>query len=180
TYLSLFNYPVDAVVVNRILPGIVSRSVDEAVLTEPSSDPYLRHLQEIQVRYLAEIGRDFYPLPILRSQWFDKEMIGLQRLEALAGSLFGETDPGQVLFVGQAQEILEDGEDYVLQLPLPHVELNKVKMTKRGDELFISIGNFKRELLLPNVLAQRSAGNAIFNNGMLQVRFPPNPVGASA
>lgn len=180
TYLSLFNYPVDAVVVNRILPGIVSRDVDEAVLAEPSADPYLRHLQEIQVRYLAEIGRDFYPLPILRSKWFDQEMIGLQRLEALAESLFGETDPGEVLFVGQAQEILEDGEDYVLQLPLPHVELNKVKMTKRGDELFISIGNFKRELLLPNVLAQRNAGNAIFDNGLLQVRFPPNPAVATA
>ncbi|MEZ4622862.1 MAG: hypothetical protein R2867_46200 [Caldilineaceae bacterium] len=31
---ALFNYPVDAVVVNRILPGIVSRGTDEAVLTE--------------------------------------------------------------------------------------------------------------------------------------------------
>lgn len=180
TYLSLFNYPVDAVVVNRILPGIVSRGVDEAVLVEPSSDPYLRHLQEIQVRYLAEIGRDFYPLPILRSQWFDQEMVGLKQLETLAGSLFGETDPGAILFVGQTQEILEEGDDYVLQLPLPHVELSKVKMTKRGDELFISIGNFKREMLLPTMLAQRSAGGAVFNNGMLQVRFPPNPVGTPA
>lgn len=173
TYLSLFGYPVDGVVVNRILPGIVSPNAGEAVLAEPSSDPYLRHLQEIQVRYLAEIGRDFYPLPILRADWFDQEMVGLERLEALAGVLFDETDPGEILFVGQTQQILEEGDDYVLQLPLPHVELSKVKMTKRGDELFISIGNFKRELLLPSVLAQRNAGGAIFNNGMLQVRFPP-------
>ena len=176
TYLSLFNYPVDAVVVNRILPGIVSRGMDEAILTEPSSDSYLRHLQEIQVRYLAEIGRDFYPLPILRSNWFDREMVGLEQLGALADSLFGERDPGQIFFVGKSQEILEDGEDYVLQLPLPHVELNKVKMTKRGDELFISIGNFKREMLLPSMLAHRNAGGAIFDDGMLQVRFPPNPL----
>jgi arsenite-transporting ATPase len=180
TYLSLFNYPVDAVVVNRILPGIVSRGVDEALLVEPSSDPYLRHLQEIQVRYLAEIGRDFYPLPILRSHWFDQEMVGLARLDALGQALFEDTDPGAILFVGQTQEILEEGEDYVLQLPLPNVELSKVKMTKRGDELFISIGNFKREMLLPTVLAQRNAGNAVFNNGILQVRFPPNPAAAPA
>ena len=31
---------------------------------DPSDDPYLRHLQEIQARYLGEIERDFYPLPI--------------------------------------------------------------------------------------------------------------------
>lgn len=175
TYLSLFGYPVDAVVVNRILPGIVTPNAGEAVLAEPSNDPYLRHLQEIQVRYLAEIGRDFYPLPILRADWFDEEMVGVERLEQLAEVLFAEQDPGEILFVGQSQEILEDGDDYVLQLPLPHVELNKVKMTKRGDELFISIGNFKRELQLPTVLAQRNAGGAVFNDGVLRVRFPPAP-----
>ncbi len=173
TYLSLFNYPIDGVVINRILPGITSNDAGEATIVTPSSDPYLRHLQEIQARYLAEIARDFYPLPILRAGWFDREMVGLEQLEALGTSLFGERDPGAVLFVGQTQQILEEGDDYVLQLPLPHVELNKVKLTKRGDELFVSIGNFKRELLLPAILAQRNATNAIFNNGILQVRFPP-------
>jgi len=173
TYLSLFNYPVDGVVINRILPGITSNEQGEASIVAPSADPYLRHLQEIQARYLAEIARDFYPLPLLRAGWFDREMVGLEQLERLGSSLFGDRDPGAILFVGQTQQILEEGNDYVLQLPLPHVELNKVKLTKRGDELFVSIGNFKRELLLPTVLAQRNASNAIFTNGMLQVRFPP-------
>jgi len=52
------------------------------------------------------------------------------------------------------------------------VELNKVKLTKRGDELFVTIGNFKRELLLPAVLAQRDAGGAVFADGRLRIRFP--------
>ena len=176
TYLSLFNYPVDGVVVNRILPGITSNDTGEATIVTPSSDPYLRHLQEIQARYLAEIARDFYPLPLLRAGWFDREMFGLTQLEELGHSLFGDRDPGAILFVGQTQQIVEEGDDYVLKLPLPHVELNKVKLTKRGDELFVSIGNFKRELLLPAILAQRNASNAIFNNGILQVRFPPGEV----
>ena len=176
TYLSLFNYPVDGVVVNRILPGITSNDTGEATIVTPSSDPYLRHLQEIQARYLAEIARDFYPLPLLRAGWFDREMVGLTQLEELGLSLFGDRDPGAILFVGQTQQIVEEGDDYVLKLPLPHVELNKVKLTKRGDELFVSIGNFKRELLLPAILAQRNASNAIFNNGILQVRFPPGEV----
>jgi arsenite-transporting ATPase len=173
TYLSLFGYPVDAVVVNRILPGVTSDGEGNAVVTQPSEDPYLHRLQEIQSRYLGEIERDFYPLPILRSGWFDVEMVGLARLEELAATVFGERDPGQILFVGQTQEIEEEGSDFVLKLPLPNVELDKVKLSKRGDELFVSIGNFKRELILPSVLAQREASNASFANGILRVRFPP-------
>lgn len=176
TYLSLFGYPVDATIVNRILPGITSDASGNVQVTEPSADPYLRHLQEIQARYLGEIERDFYPLPILRAGWSDSEMVGVPRLRTLATSLFAERDPGQIFFVGQAQQISEEGEDYVLKLPLPHVELNKVKLTKRGDELFVSIGNFKRELLLPAVLAQRNASGATFTDGILQVRFPPAQV----
>ncbi len=172
TYLSLFNYPVDAAIVNRVLPGIVSQGVGNVEVVEPSADPYLRKLQEIQARYLGEIERDFYPLPIFRSQWSGDEMVGPERLSVLARDLFGDADPGQVFFHGQAQEIEEEGSDYILKLPLPHVELEKVKLTKRGDELFITIGNFKREILLPTVLAQRDAAGAVFTQGVLRVRFP--------
>jgi arsenite/tail-anchored protein-transporting ATPase len=174
SYLSLFGYPVDAVVVNRILPGLQSDGLGAAWVSEPSHDPYLRHLQEIQARYLGEIERDFYPLPILRAGWADHEMVGLDRLRTLAAALFAERDPGEVLFVGRAQRIDEEGNDYILKLPLPNVELNKVKLTKRGDELFVTIGNFKRDLLLPSVLAQRNASGAVFADGLLQVRFPPS------
>jgi arsenite/tail-anchored protein-transporting ATPase len=180
TYLSLFGYPVDAAVVNRILPGIESDGMGNTWITEASADPYLHHLQQIQARYLGEIERDFLPLPILRSRWYDKEMVGLDNLQELAASLFGDRDPGDIFFTGQAQTIEEDGDDFVLKLPLPQVELDKVRLTKRGDELFVSIGNFKRELLLPAVLAQRDASNANFTNGVLKVRFPPPAAEAEA
>lgn len=174
TYLSLFGYPVDAAVVNRILPGIATDGMGNTSVVAPSQDPYLEHLQQIQARYLGDIERDFYPLPILRSSWYDTEMVGVERLRQLADTLFVDRDPGEIFYVGQAQEIVEEGDDFILRLPLPNVELDKVRLTKRGDELFVSIGNFKRELLLPNVLAQRSASGAIFTDGVLKVRFPAN------
>ena len=180
TYLSLFGCPVDAVLVNRILPGIRTQEADNAArsgtlpaaVTAPSADPYLRQLQEVQARYLAEIERDFYPLPILYSTWRSEEVVGLTPLRSLADELYGQRDPGDVMFVGQAQEIEEQGDDFVLKLPLPHIELDKIRLTKRGDELFITIGNFKREYLLPAVLAQRDASGAVFTGGILQIRFP--------
>ncbi len=177
TYLSLFGCPVDAVVVNRILPGVRSdeetgRRAGEAAVAAPSNDLYLRQLQEHQARYLVEIERDFYPLPILYSSWRSEEVVGFAPLRSLADELYGERDPGEVMFVGQAQEIEEEGNDFILKLPLPHIELDKIRLTKRGDELFISIGNFKREYLLPAVLAQRDASGAVFAGGILRIRFP--------
>jgi arsenite-transporting ATPase len=180
TYLSLFGCPVDGVVVNRILPGVRTQGADDAegigtlraAVCAPSGDPYLRQLQEVQARYLAEIERDFYPLPILYSGWRSEEVVGLAPLRALADELYGQRDPGEVMFVGQAQEIEEQGDDFVLKLPLPHIELDKIRLKKRGDELFITIGNFKREFLLPAVLAQRDASGAVFSGGVLQIRFP--------
>ncbi len=173
TYLNLFGYPVDAVIANRILPGLTSDGVGNVTVTEPSDDPYLSGLQQVQSRYLGEIERDFYPLPIFRGGWANTEMVGLPQLSALARTLFGDQDPGQIFHRGAAQTLEESGEDFLLRLPLPHLELNKVKLTKRGDELFVTIGNFKRELLLPAVLAQRNAAGATFENGILTVRFPP-------
>ena len=106
-------------------------------------------------------------------------MVGVERLRELAASLFGERDPGAIFFTGQTQTVEEEGDDFVLKLPLPNVELDKVRLTKRADELFVSIGNFKRELLLPSVLAQRDASGATFTNGVLKVRFPPVAQGAT-
>ena len=178
SYLSLYGCPVDAVVVNRILPGVRSRGPSEDAAQEerrisaPSSDPYLRQLQEAQSGYLAEIERDFYPLPLLYAGWRSREVIGAAPLRSLAGELFGQRDPGEVMFVGQAQEIEEQGMDFVLKLPIPHIELDKVRLNKRGDELFITIGNFKREYQLPAALARRDASGAVFSGGVLRIRFP--------
>ncbi|MEJ2751226.1 MAG: ArsA family ATPase, partial [Chloroflexota bacterium] len=49
---------------------------------------------------------------------------------------------------------LDDG-GYRLRIPLPFVTGSEVKLRKRGDEMFITIGNFKREMILPVVLAKR-------------------------
>lgn len=171
TYLALYGYPVDAVMVNRILPGIESNGMGEATVVAPSPDPYLRGLQKIQAQYLGEIERQFHPLPLFRAPWYDAEMVGPAHLEKLAAQLFGEHDPGAIFYRGATHTIVEDGDDFVLELPLPNVELDKVRMSKRGDELFISIGNFKRELLLPTTLAQRNAKAATFVDGVLHVRF---------
>ncbi|MSP11963.1 MAG: ArsA family ATPase [Chloroflexi bacterium] len=161
SYLFLFQYPVDAVIVNRVLPP------------ELSVDPFLRHMQEIQKGYLKTIENTFRPLPLWYVSQYDREMVGLEALSQLAQDCFGAEDPGQIFYTGQAQEIVQEGENYLLRLPLPWVEKDKVSITKRGDELFVTIGNFKREIMLPNVLTLRRATRARFSAGVLEVQFSP-------
>lgn len=160
TYLNLFGYAVDAGIMNRVLPA------------EPSVDPYWRRLQEIQRHYLKLSYNTLAPLPLFQVPWYSDEVVGRLVLERLARELWHELDPTHLLWNGPTQMIEERGDVYVLCLPLPYVEMDKVEVTKRGDELFISIGNFKREFSLPNILAIRQATKAkLTEAGMLEVHF---------
>ena len=63
------------------------------------------------------------------------------------------------------------GDTYILRLPLPHVEMDKVLMTKKGDEMIVEIGNFKRDITLPAVLANQEAKLARFVDKALEIHF---------
>ena len=44
-------------------------------------------------------------------------------------------------------------------------------MTKKGDEMIIEIGNFKRDITLPSMLAHHEAVVARFVNKALEIHF---------
>lgn len=159
TYLSLFGYPVDGVVLNRVLP------------LEAAEGAFMQELARIQQVYRKLVYDLFQPLPIWESPYYARDLAGLEDLSMVGRNLFGDIDPVKVQFQGKMQEIIRDGEEYVMRLPLPHVEIGKVSMTKRGDELFIEIGNFRRDMILPLILAERPATRAVFRGGVLEVRF---------
>ena len=172
TYLALFGYPVDGVVLNRLLPwGAVQGD-------------FMQRLHDMQAGYRQQVHDLFAPLPIWEAPHYPRDVKGLDDLAEIGRELFKDDDPTKVFFRGSTQEIVKDGEEYVMRLPLPHVEIGKVSMTKRGDELFIAIGNFKRDMILPLTLAERPARRAVFKNGVLEVRVgapeTPQPAAAAA
>src|SRR5690606_38990264 len=106
-----------------------------------------------QQKYLEIIENTFRPLPLWRVPYYPHEVVGPEALSTLARDCFGDNDPGDVFYRGIVQEVVEgDDDSFLLRLPLPFVEGGKVRLRKRGDEMFITIGNFKREMILPNVL----------------------------
>jgi arsenite-transporting ATPase len=161
TYLALFGYPIDCVVCNRVLPP------------PAGDDPFYASLYRQQQPYLTEIRDTFAPLPVMQSPHAPHEIVGFAALRELADQIFGQRDPTAVFYRGKVQEVTRDGDEYLLRLPLPHVELDKVVMTRKGDELYVEIGNFKRAITLPAVLNALEARRARLSDGALEVRFGP-------
>jgi arsenite-transporting ATPase len=161
-YLGLFNYPVDSIVVNRILPDYAGEG------------EFYSKRREIQAGYMEMIENNFRPLPIWYAPYYADEVVGIPALSRLATDCFGDEDPGQIFYTGSLQEIIElDDGGYRLRIPLPFVTGSDVKLRKRGDEMFITIGNFKREMILPVVLAKRRASGGALRDGMLEIDFLP-------
>ncbi|HEX6709996.1 MAG TPA: TRC40/GET3/ArsA family transport-energizing ATPase [Rubrobacter sp.] len=159
TYLNLYDYGVDAVVVNRLLPEAVS-------------DPYFARWREAQTRHMQTIEESFSPIPILTSRLFDREMFGLEALGALAEDVFDDAEPLDVLFRGATHDIVRNGGggyDVVFHLPL--VEKRSVDLSKKGAELLVKVGNYRRNILLPDALARLSAAGASFEGDLLKVRL---------
>lgn len=159
TYLSLFGYPIDAVVCNRVIqPG-------------DYQDTFMQEIYRNQEKLRQQIHQTFAPLPIWEAPYYSHEILGPTQLGELAQTIFGEQDPTQVFYRGPIQEVTRQGDTYILRLPLPHVEMDKVLMTKKGDEMIIEIGNFKRDITLPSVLANQEATVAKFVNKALEIHF---------
>lgn len=158
TYLSLFGYVTDAVIVNRLLP-------------EGLQDDLFRKWQQIHRRYAGEVEQSFAPLPILNVPLFDEEVVGERMLLKMADAVYGTRDPAERFYEGSSQRVEKVGSEYVLILKAPFLDPGDVELARQDGELFVTVGNYRREIALPRVLAQRETRGASIEAGELRVRF---------
>ncbi|PIO49296.1 MAG: arsenic-transporting ATPase [[Chlorobium] sp. 445] len=159
TYLNLFGYTLDAAIVNKVLPS-------------NTHDPYMQALIAQQKKYVTKIENCFYPIPIFYVPYYDTEVIGCTRLSQMAKDIFGEHSPESVFYTDRrTHQVEKDNGKYHLKLYLPNVEINHVQMNVKGDELLIEVNNFRKNIVLPNVLVGRRTEGATYSNGNLDVVF---------
>ena len=163
TYLNLYGFPTDAVVVNRVFP-------------EQTADGYFGAWRERQLAELDEIRRGFGELCVLTGRYFDREVIGPEMLGALGDELFGEIDPAAVLSDGGGEEFGESGGAPVVRLKLPFATRESLDLKRNDGELIVSAGRERRTLILPPALARREVASAELREGTLEIRFDePEP-----
>jgi arsenite/tail-anchored protein-transporting ATPase len=158
TYLNLFGYRVDAVVVNRLLPDEVS-------------DPYFDRWKQIQSEHMREIRDAFDPLPLLTSSLRDREPVGSRLLEVMGDSLYGDYDAAGVLHEGNAMVVVRRGDDYVLSLSLPFARRDDLELSRKEDELFVRVGPYRRTIMLPRTLCTREVASATLEGRRVEVVF---------
>jgi arsenite-transporting ATPase len=157
-YLSLYNVSTDLIIANRIIPDKVT-------------DPFFARWKENQQVYKQEIYDNFHPLPVKEVPLYSEEMCGLPALERLKETLFAEEDPTKVYYQENTIRVVQQENNYSLELYLPGIPKEQIQLNKTGDELNIRIGNHRRNLVLPQALAALKPSGAKMEDDYLKIRF---------
>jgi arsenite-transporting ATPase len=158
TFFNLFDFQVDAVIVNRTLPAEVE-------------DPYFVQWKAIQESYLRLIDECFSPLPIFSLPLYDREIVGLKLLDRIGSEVYAGRDPASLFFTRKPMKIGKENGRHVLTVHLPFVGKETLDLTQKGEDLIIKAGAFKRTILLPRVLLQQTVEKAVFENDQLRIFF---------
>jgi len=157
TYLNLYGYLCDAVVVNRVFPEDVGA--------------YFGAWREVQAQQLADVEAGFAPVPVLRAPYFEQEVLGAAMLDRLADSLFDGRDARAVLHDRLTQELALNDSHAELRLDLPFVSRGDIALKKIGLELVVRVDGQKRTIVLPGALAGFQPTSAKLAGGSLVVGF---------
>ncbi|HWK29840.1 MAG TPA: ArsA family ATPase [Solirubrobacter sp.] len=157
TYLNLYGYLTDAVVVNRVFP-------DEL------AEGYFGAWHAVQREQLELVGSAF-AVPVLTAPYFASEVIGDERLDELGAAIFTAHDPAALLHDRLTQELRVSNGTASLRLDLPFVSRGDVSLKKIGLELVVRVDGHKRTIVLPGSLAGYAPTSATLEEGSLIVGF---------
>ncbi|WP_314617698.1 ArsA family ATPase [Streptomyces stackebrandtii] len=156
--LALQGLALDAVVANRLLPA-------------DSEDPWFAGLTAEQHRHLAELRTAagvVHELPHL-----GRAPRGAEDLALLA-----PVPPAAPLAPAPGHEVEDRREEdgvLVWHIALPGAVKEELALVRRGDELLLTVGPFRRHLPLPPALRRCTVTGAGLVDGDLRVRFTPDP-----
>ncbi len=157
-YMNLYNFNVDGLYINRILPADLNNDFFEEWIP-------------IQKRYLGQLEECFQALPIVRIPWYDEELKGRKAVnrictDALAGSAVFESRP-----VTGREVFEQNASGYLLTVDLPYVKKEELDLYQANTDVVIRVGNFKRNIPLPNVLRSYGITSAKLADGKLRIQF---------
>src|SRR5919106_2613087 len=155
TYLNLYGYLTDAVVVNRLLPA----------------DGYFAAWSEVQRDQLDVVRSAFEPVPVLTAPYLEREVVGPEMLDRLGHEVFGERDAAAVLHSQLAHELVTENGQATLRVDVPFAEKGELGLKKIGLEVVVRVGAQKRTIMLPPALAAYAARGARLEDGTLEISF---------
>jgi len=164
TYLCLYGYTVECIVVNRIIPKEACKSFFDGKLDE-------------QKAHLETIDEAFSPLRMFRAGLMPREVLGRAALIRLADELFGKEDPTQVFSTESPMRLFDEEGFSILSVKLPFLMNQNVELYTRGDNLTLQLGAFKKSISLPYVMTNKKVVSAEWVEGWLKIKFEGEDIG---
>jgi arsenite-transporting ATPase len=158
TYLGLYGYSVDAIIANRVLP-------------EALTGPYFERWARAQSRHMKRVRQGFASMPILEAPLRDEEIMGTPLLGEFSEQVYAARDPISVFHSCRPPKVERRGEGYVYSFDLPFASSDRLTAYTAGDELSVTIDNWRRNIVLPRSLAGREVKEARLRSGRLSVVF---------
>jgi len=170
TYLGMYGFLVDNVIVNRIYP------IDKDA-------GYMNLWKNIQQKHMTEIRDGFTPLPIRNVPMYQQEVVGLELLTQMGNDVYGDDDPNDFMFEGRPYDIHKVEGGYEVRMHIPFANESTLDLWHKGDELIVQVGTYRRIISLPIAVAGMEAGQADFDGQNLIIPFTSGstqtaPVGA--
>ncbi|MCK4258446.1 MAG: ArsA family ATPase [Halanaerobiales bacterium] len=158
TYLNLYGFNVDSVIVNKVLPDNLS------------GDFYSSWIKR-QKENLEMIREIFTPLEIFTLPLLSDELKGLKNLEMISKKLYDERDPLDCFNDVKPMELEKEGDNYHFKVYVPFLEKKKFELYQKGIVLIITVGSYKRKLVLPQILSNKEVKKARYKNQYLHLYF---------
>ncbi len=160
-YLSLYDFAVDGVFINRILP-------------KDMDNPFFDKWLKIQEEYVHELEAVFAHIPIYRIPWFDTDINGLDGLDRIVHGVLDKHKIFQPMKEGKRERYYKDEKGYGLKLYIPGLDKEKLDIHESQVDVIIKLGNFKRNIPKPNTLRNYQIASASFEEDELTLAFLEN------
>jgi arsenite-transporting ATPase len=158
TYFSLFGFPVDAVLVNKLFPAELATG-------------YFQNWCQLQQEQMTVLNKSFLNTRILPIKHYEKEPMGQASLEAMGRDIYGELNPSSVLSQVNTVSFKKQDDQVVLSIFLPNIDKSVLDIGRKDNDLLINAGTYSRVLRLPDTLAKSEVESAKYENSQLQITF---------
>ena len=157
-YMNLYNFNVDGIYINRILPQ------------EIGNDFFYQWLV-IQRDYITQIKECFGGLPIYEIPWYDEELKGERAVRRIVEDVLEHTDVFASRTITEREKFIQTENGYQLEVFLPYASKEDIDLYQSATDLIIKTGNFKRNIPLPNILRSYMVAGARFEEEKLRIHF---------
>lgn len=157
-YMNLYNFNVDGLYINRILPKDINND-------------FFNQWIMIQKEYITYLKESFSILPIYEIPWYDEELKGEENIRSIVEDALSGNEVFEVKIITERESFKQIEGGYQLDVFLPCADKSSIDLYQATTDIVIKTGNYKRNIPLPNILRNYVVAGAKFDDGKLTILF---------